>query len=255
MSLIRTDNLFLSVAGKKICSDLNFSAASGEIWGVLGGNGVGKTSLLNVIAGLQDPDSGQVEVAGELLQNWKRKALARKLGVLFQDSVDTFPTSVFETAMMGRYPYLSFLETEGVLDEDIVLSALRDVSMESMRERQVNTLSGGERRRLALATLMVQDPSMWLLDEPTNHLDLHHQISLLELITERILQKQGTALMVLHDVNLVNRFCTHAMLMIAHDRIVCGPLKEVLSDSNLADLYQHPVRRIKNTESDYFFPE
>ncbi|NKB38425.1 MAG: ATP-binding cassette domain-containing protein [Gammaproteobacteria bacterium] len=255
MSLIQTHKLFVSVPGKKICSNLDFVAASGEIWGVLGGNGVGKTSLLNVIAGLQDSDSGQINIAGDLLQNWKRKALARKLGVLFQDSVDTFPTSVFETAMMGRYPYLSFLASEGARDEEIVLNALRDVSMETMRERQVNTLSGGERRRLALATLMAQEPSLWLLDEPTNHLDLHHQISLLDLITNRIREKQGCALMVLHDVNLLNRFCTHAMLMIAHDRIICGSLKEVLSDSNLADLYQHPVRRIKNAEGDYFFPE
>ncbi len=255
MSLIQTSNLFVTVAGKKICSDLNFIAASGEIWGVLGGNGVGKTSLLNVIAGLQESDSGQIRIVGDLLQSWKRKALAKKLGVLFQDSVDTFPTSVFETAMMGRYPYLSFLATEGAHDEEIVLSALEDVSLDSMRGRQVNTLSGGERRRLALATLMVQDPLLWLLDEPTNHLDLHHQISLLDMITGRVRQKQGTALMVLHDVNLVNRFCTHAMLMIAHDRIVCGSLKEVLSDSNLADLYQHPVRRIESAGGDYFFPE
>lgn len=255
MSLIQTRNLFVCVAGKKICSDLNFSAASGEIWGVLGGNGVGKTSLLNVIAGLQGSDSGQIDIAGVPVHSWKRKALAQKLGLLFQDSVDTFPTSVFETAMMGRYPYLSFLATEGAHDEAIVLSALKDVSMETMRERQVNTLSGGERRRLALATLMVQDPSIWLLDEPTNHLDLHHQISLLELLTGRVREKQGTALMVLHDVNLVNRFCTHAMLMIEHDRIICGPVKEVLSDSNLAGLYRHPVRRIENAHGDYFFPE
>ena len=116
-------------------------------------------------------------------------------------------------------------------------------------------LSGGERRRLAIATLIVQNPRIWLLDEPTNHLDLHHQIVLLELIIRKVTAVQGALLMVLHDVNLVSRFCTHAMLMIDSQTIICGPIHDVVTRTNLERLYRHPIQQIQGNGMDYFFPE
>jgi iron complex transport system ATP-binding protein len=106
-----------------------------------------------------------------------------------------------------------------------------------------------------LATLLVQDPLIWLLDEPTNHLDLHHQISMLNLIKEKVEKNKGATLMVLHDVNLVIRFCTHALLMIEHDNIVCGPVADVLNQENLQILYQHPIKKVEADGSSFFFPE
>ena len=101
---------------------------------------------------------GDIHIDGKSLRQWKRKPLARTLGILFQDSVDTFPTTVMEIAMTGRYPYLPFLSLEGKEDIELVSQALREVALDNMAERQIDTLSGGERRRLALATLLVQDP-------------------------------------------------------------------------------------------------
>lgn len=255
MSLLATRALSVTIGSKPICTDFNFELQCGEYWGVLGGNGIGKTTLLNTLAGLRPAVGGEIDIDGKPLQQWKRKLLARKLGMLFQDSVDTFPTTVLETAMTGRYPYLSLLSLEGKEDVELVNLALVDVALENMAERQVDTLSGGERRRLALATLLVQNPLVWLLDEPTNHLDLHHQISLLNLIIEKVRRNQGGLLMVLHDVNLVMRFCTHAMLMIDHDNIICGPVADVLTDAYLAALYQHPIRKVQANGNCFFFPE
>ncbi len=255
MSLLATKALTVSIGAKPICRSLDFQLQSGEYWGVLGGNGIGKTTLLNTLAGLRAVASGEICVEGKPLTQWKRKLLAHKLGVLFQDSVDTFPTTVLETALTGRYPYLSFFSMAGKEDVELVNQALADVALENMSERQVDTLSGGERRRLALATLLVQNPLVWLLDEPANHLDLHHQISLLNLIKTKVRANKGGLMMVLHDVNLVMRFCTHVMMMIDHDNIICGPLADVLSDENLASLYRHPIKRIEVNCSSFFFPE
>ena len=255
MSLLATKALSVAIGEKPICTALDFELQGGEYWGVLGGNGIGKTTLLNTLAGLRSAAGGDISVDGKPLQQWKKKLLARKLGMLFQDSVDTFPTTVLETAMTGRYPHLPFLSLEGKEDVELAKQALRDVALGDMSERQIDTLSGGERRRLALATLLVQDPLIYLLDEPTNHLDLHHQISLLNLIIDRVRNKGGALLMVLHDVNLVMRFCTHTMLMINHDNIICGPVARVLSEENLVALYQHPIRKIEAEGGSFFYPE
>ncbi|MFT5132044.1 MAG: iron complex transport system ATP-binding protein [Gammaproteobacteria bacterium] len=255
MSLLSTKALSVSIGDLAICTGFDFELQDGEYWGILGGNGIGKTTLLNTLAGLRSSISGEIFIDGKSLKEWKRKSLARKLGMLFQDSVDTFPTTVMETAMIGRYPYLSFLSSEGKDDVEIVKHALGDVALADMANRQVDTLSGGERRRLALATLLVQNPQLWLLDEPTNHLDLHHQITLLSLIIKKVKNNHGALLMVLHDVNLLMRFCSHAMLMIDHNNIVCGPVAEVLSDKNLAELYQHKINKVEINGSSFFFPE
>lgn len=255
MSLLAAKDLSVSIGSLPICTSFDFEMQRDEYWGVLGGNGIGKTTLLNTLAGLRNADGGNISIDGLALHQWKKKQLACKLGILFQDSVDTFPTTVLETALTGRYPHLSFLSLEGQEDIKFANQALSDVALDELTERQVDTLSGGERRRLALATLLVQNPQLWLLDEPTNHLDLHHQINLLNLIIERVKVNRGALLMVLHDVNLVMRFCTHVMMMINHNNIVCGPVAEVLSTEKLSLLYQHPIKKIQSDGESFFLPE
>jgi len=254
MSLLSATAAEIRIGEKLICQDLDFDLLQGQRWGVIGGNGIGKTTLLKYLAGLLPITPGEVRVHGKALTDWNRRALARELGVLFQDSQDTFPSTVMETALIGRHPYLPFWAFEGAADYAIAGTALRDVALAGMEARPINTLSGGERRRLALATLIVQNPRIWLLDEPTNHLDLHHQISMLELITTKIESVQGALMMVLHDVNLVSRFCTHVMLMIDPQTINCGPVDEVVTSENLELLYRHPIRRVQADGVSYFFP-
>jgi len=255
MSLLSARALTASIGNKLICNELNFSVEPDQYWGVLGGNGVGKTTLLQTLIGLHEAVHGDIEIEGKSLQDWRRKDLACRLGVLFQDGQDTFPASVMETVLAGRHPYLPFWSIEGKDDIKLAHKALADVAMVDMSYRQVNTLSGGERRRLAIATLLVQNPTIWLLDEPTNHLDLYHQISLLDLVIERVRSTTGGILMVLHDVNIVTRYCTHAMLMIDANTILCGPVDAVVTQKNLEKLYQHPIKTIQDKNAVFYFPE
>jgi iron complex transport system ATP-binding protein len=255
MSLLQTVSLSVSIGGKVICRDLDFTLEQGQHWGILGGNGVGKTTLLQTLAGLLPADSGDILIAGRKLQDLKRRELARKLGVLFQDSHDTFPGSVMETALIGRHPWLPFWSFEGEEDIAMARAALQDVAMESMAHRQVNTLSGGERRRLAIASLLVQNPLLWLLDEPTNHLDLKHQIKLLDLLLHKADTGNGGLIMVLHDVNLITRFCTHVMLMLDHENIISGAVEKVVTLENLQQLYQYPIKQVTaGRDKRFFYP-
>ncbi len=254
MNLLEAKLLTISIAGKPICNELNIKMQRGECWAILGSNGAGKTTLLHTFAGLRAADKGQIDFSGKLLEHWPRKLLSQKLGLLLQDSNDIFPSTVLETVMIGRHPHLKFWEMESQSDFELARKALADVSLEDVQHRQVNTLSGGERRRLAIATLLVQNPELFLLDEPTNHLDMRYQITLLEMLIARAKSKDGTLCMVLHDANLARRFCTHIMLMISPDDIVTGKIEDVLTEDNLARLYQFPIKSVETESGRIFLP-
>ena len=254
MNLLDAKSLTVSIAGKPICNELNVKIKRGEYWAILGGNGAGKTTLLHTFAGLRSADKGQIYFLDKSLEHWPRKLLSQKLGLLLQDSNDIFPSTVLETVMIGRHPHLKFWEMENQRDFDIARQALADVSLEDVQDRQVNTLSGGERRRLAIATLLVQNPELFLLDEPTNHLDMRYQITLLEMLIRKANAQDGCLCMVLHDANLARRYCTHIMLMISPDDIVTGKVEDVLTEENLARLYQFPIKSVETESGHVFLP-
>lgn len=247
MTALATRGLTVAIAGRRICAAQDLSFAAGEVWAVLGRNGSGKTTLLHTLAGLRPPHSGAVLLDGRGLEEWSPMTLARRRGVLFQDSQDTFPTTVLETVLAGRHPHLSFWALEGAEDRALALAALRDVDLDGAGARLVTTLSGGERRRVAIATLLVQQPAVWLLDEPSNHLDLRHQVQLLALLVARARDGNGVLLMSLHDVNLALRFCTHALLLADADTVLAGPVGEIIDAGNLARVYGHGVRELRDS--------
>jgi iron complex transport system ATP-binding protein len=255
MNLLSIKSLSIRIGDITVCSELDMDIEHGQYWGILGSNGIGKTTLLHTLAGLRRPNHGEILLQQQDIEKYKRRNLAKKIGVLFQDSADTFPVSVLETAMTGRYPYLPFWSIEGKTDYEIVYQVLSLLALEDMAGRAVNTLSGGERRRLAIATLMIQNPLLWLLDEPTNHLDLHHQIKLLDLLADRVRLVNGSLIMVLHDVNLVTRFCTHVMLMLGSDQILFGPVAEIITRDNLQQLYRHPIQEFQSGSTRFFYPQ
>ncbi len=238
---LETQDLTVSIAGKEVCRDLNLALARGQCWGMLGRNGAGKTTLLHTLAGLRPPAAGYVRLNGRDMNNLLRRTVACTVGLLLQDSADPFPATVLETVLIGRHPHLGFWQWEGPQDLHIARHTLQMMELDGMEARLVNTLSGGERRRLAIATLLAQDPELYLLDEPTNHLDLHHQVTLLELLIRRTREDGKALLMVLHDINLAARYCDHLLLLFDHGQALCGPTDEVLRQDTLSRLYGHPV--------------
>lgn len=253
-TLLETRALTVSIGGKQVCRELNLVVHGGERWGILGVNGVGKTTLLHTLAGLKLPVPGDVVLSGQSLAGMKRRDVARICGLMPQDSDDAFPATVMETALIGRHPHLPAWAWESAEDERIACSALESVGLAGIEQRMTHTLSGGERRRLALATLLVQNPALLLLDEPVNHLDLHHQIETLELLTEQALQHGKALVMVLHDVNLAARYCDRLLLLFGDGKVLQGKVDEVLNTENLARLYHHPVHNVEAEGRKLYYP-
>jgi iron complex transport system ATP-binding protein len=246
--------LDVSIAGKEICNKLDLQLAPAQSWGMLGPNGIGKTTLLKCMAGLSEPDHGTVLLENQAIDKLPRRAIARLLGMLQQHTVYIFDASVLETAMTGRHPHLGHWEREGALDKQKALDAIRTVDLEGFESRSVTGLSGGEARRLAFASLLVQEPAILLLDEPTNHLDMKHQVRIMNQVEEQVTNEGRSAMIALHDVNLAARYCSHILMLFGDGDWRAGPACELLKRENLERLYQCPVESVPTSAGDRFLP-
>jgi iron complex transport system ATP-binding protein len=254
MTSLVCQSLDLSIAGKTICRELDLELLPGQFWGLLGPNGIGKTTLLKCMAGLSPPDSGKVLLENQAIDKLPRRAIARLLGMLQQHTVYIFDASVLETAMTGRHPHLGYWEREGPRDKQKALDAIRVVDLEGFEARSVTGLSGGEARRLAFASLIVQEPAILLLDEPTNHLDMKHQIRIMNQVETQVSQQQRSAMIALHDVNLAARYCNHIFMLFGDGDWQAGPAKKLLNLENLERLYQCPVEAVETSTGKRFLP-
>ncbi len=252
--LLSAHGLTVTIAGHRVCSGLDLVVRPGECWAILGRNGAGKTTLLHTLAGLRAADAGSIDILGRPLANLTPRDVACLRGVLPQDDSDVFPATVLETVLVGRHPHLSRWQWEGADDIRIAREALAAADMEGTEERDVRTLSGGERRRVALAALLAQQPRLFLLDEPSSHLDLSHQIGLLDRLVSTVRADGGALVMVVHDVNLALRYCDQALLLSAGEA-VAGPAPALLTAERLSSLYGVPLRALAGPRGEVFAPE
>ncbi len=242
-TLLRVSDLSIRVGSLTICTNWNWQLERGQCWALLGRNGAGKTTLLNALTGLY-PSRGHIELESHALAQLSRKKIAQRVGLLPQDFQDVFPGTVLETAVIGRHPHLPAWRWEGTTELDIARKALAEVELAELETREVSTLSGGERRRLGLATVLTQEPDIYLLDEPTNHLDLRHQHAMLASIGDRVRSTGAGGIMSLHDVNLATRYCDYAILLMENSEVICGETAAVLTAQNLSRMYDWPVRQL-----------
>jgi iron complex transport system ATP-binding protein len=236
--------LDVAVPGRTLVQGLAIEVPRGQVLAVLGRNGAGKSTLLHTLAGLRAPTRGEVRIHGRRLQDWPRRPLARELGLLQQSVEDPFPALALDAVLVGRHPHIDFWDWESAADRDVALRALAEVGLDGLAAREVATLSGGERRRLAVATLLAQETSVCLLDEPIDQLDPHHQLHVLEMF--RALADAGrTVVLSLHEVGMAARYADTALLLSGDGRWRHGPCDDVLDAQSVGELYGVPVRELR----------
>jgi iron complex transport system ATP-binding protein len=235
-ALLECRNLEIGVAARSLVRGLNLEVKSGSMLVVLGPNGAGKSLSLHTFAGLRAPRGGEILIGNRPIAAWTRRALARELALLPQNVEDPFPAKVLETVLLGRHPHIGYWQWESAEDIAIAGRCLTAVGLAGYEERELFTLSGGERRRAALAAVLVQEPRIFLLDEPTNQLDPNHQIEALQLLRARA--DAGAAVVItLHDPNLAARFADHALLIGKAGNWRWGSAAEILTSKHLSELY------------------
>ena len=254
MTQLSTHDLRIEIGDVVVCRDLCTTFLPGQVWTILGPNGVGKSTLLRTLAGLYQPIAGQVSFDGQPLADIPRRKRARQIGILFQEHADVFPLTVMETVLTGRHPWCSPLQGESALDLERVDQVLGQVGLNGFQDRNLFSLSGGERRRVDLAALAVQDSAVVLLDEPSNHLDPRHQVTLLGGMIDKWRRARRTVVMVLHDINLAVRFSDYLVFLYGDGKASHGLVAEMATEGHFSRLYDQPMGRYQANDRDLFFP-
>ncbi len=241
----------IAVPGRTLVKKLDVRIQAGDVLAVLGPNGVGKSLTLHTLAGLRDADGGTISLGGQLISELSRPQVATCLALLPQYVEDVFPSSVFDTVMIGRHPHIPRFQWESEEDRKIARESLQLVDLDDMSQRDIATLSGGERRRLAIAQVLTQSPDIYLLDEPTNHLDPQHQLDVLRVFRDKA--SAGAAVIAsLHDVNLAARFADRCLLLYGDGRWELDRTKAVLTEQRLTELYATSMETVTWRDTNLF---
>ncbi len=242
--------------GRPILEHISCLFEKGNIYGIIGPNGSGKTSLVKNILRFIQAEEGHIMLDGINLMNYKRKHLAKKMALVPQNTAIESPFCVYDIVMMGRIPYQKRFADASKLDFEIVEQAMRLTDCYELKDKNVATLSGGEAQRVVTARAIAQDTQWLILDEPTSSLDVKHQIDLMESLVKLNRQKENTIIAVLHDINMAAVYCNR-MIIMKNGRIHSnGKTEEVLTKENLMDVYGVDFEILENlrTGKNYYIP-
>jgi len=225
--------------------DVSVTVERGSLTGLLGPNGCGKTTLLNLLSGVLQPAHGQVSLNGIPLAGRSRRDIARHLAVVPQETHPAFDYTVMEMVLMGRHPHLGRFELEGPSDLALARDALAATGTEHLAGRAYMTLSGGEKQRVVIASALTQSPDVLLLDEPTASLDLGYQLEVAGLLRRLNRDRGVTMVLATHDLNLAASLCDRLILMRDGRVVAQGATRDALTASS--------IRRIYDVDADVSF--
>jgi iron complex transport system ATP-binding protein len=234
--LIEVRGAGFSYGEQPVFGEVDLDVYPGEVLTILGPNGCGKSTLLRCIGGALALKQGTVRFENVELSTFDVRARARRIALLFQDHVPSFPFPVLDVVSMGRTPYLSAFGAPSAQDIIIAEEALEQVGMSHLKKRPYTALSGGERQLVLLARTLAQQPAVILLDEPTAHLDFKNQVRSLQEIGA-LAERGVTMIMTTHDPNQAFLFPGRAALMRPGGSLAVGAPSEVITDESLSAAY------------------
>ncbi len=234
---LEMQNVTLAYGHKVVVEDITFQIMPGEIVGLVGPNGCGKSTIIKALSRVISPYSGRMLLNGKDISAIPRKDLSRLLGVVPQAPLLPSVFNAFEIVLMGRNPHLGLFQYEGPRELAIAWRAMEKTSTQHLAGRRINELSGGEIQGVVIARVLAQETEAVLLDEPTANLDIGRQIEILGLIRSLCRENDMTVLMALHDLNLAAQYCDRLILLNKRRIHAEGIPGEVITPQNIEEVY------------------
>jgi len=248
---IAVQNVWLGYSRKEVLQDVTFQVLPGEMVGLIGPNGCGKSTIIRALTRIISPYKGRILLDGKDIVSIARQELARMLGVVPQMPLLPSAFTAFEVVLMGRNPHLGLFQYEGQREMDIAWHAMERTMTWHLARQRVGELSGGEIQCLLIARVLTQETKAILLDEPTANLDIGRQVEILNLIKNLCLENNLAVLAALHDLNLASQYCDQ-LVLINNGRVhALGTPSEVITPENIKEVYgaegcvyRHPVNEL-----------
>jgi iron complex transport system ATP-binding protein len=248
--MLDVDNIHFSIDDKKILDGISARFEPRKIHGIIGPNGSGKSTLLKNICRIWEPQSGSILINGKDYTEIPRKELSTLVTLVPQNTTIGFPISVFDIVSMGRNPHLGRFEGLRQKDREIIEQALHLTNIYSLKDRNINELSGGEGQLAVIARAIATEASLILLDEPTSVLDIKHKLEIVNILYE--FKEQGKTILVnIHDLNLARKFCDTISILCRGKLFYSGSPEDAFAEENIKQVFEVNVREYKYNDTTF----
>lgn len=235
--MLQVQGVEFAYGDEQVLAGVDLDVRDGEMVGVVGPNGCGKTTLLRLISGALKPLNGRIRIAGQNVSEVSPRERAHRVAVVPQNPPVPTGYTVSDLVLMGRNAHLKLLQWEGPKDYEAADRAMAATETADLAHRVAGTLSGGERQRTVIAMALAQEAPLLLLDEPTASLDLSHQIKVMDLVRDLHSRRTGAVVIAMHDLTMAARYCTRLVMLRDGKVGFEGRPDEVLTEENIAEVY------------------
>ena len=242
---LRVNDIMFSYTSTPILEEITMELSASEMLGIVGPNGAGKSTLIRCINRILKPEQGSIHLNGQEIREMGTIEIAKHLGYVPQSFTGVFPATVFDTILVGRRPHIGWRSSES--DEDKVWAILEMMAIEDLAMRDFNELSGGQQQKVLIARALAQEAGTLLLDEPTSNLDIKHQIEVMELLKDLVVNKGLSAIMAVHDLNLASRYADRVIIMKDGRIFDAGNPSDVLTPENIRSVYDVDVEVVNSS--------
>ncbi|TJY34122.1 ABC transporter ATP-binding protein [Pontimicrobium aquaticum] len=239
-TILKTHNLSIGYQTKKektaVASNINIELHSGELIGLVGANGIGKSTLLRTLTNVQSPLDGSIHINEKPLETYSNIELAKALSLVLTESVMSKNLSVFELIALGRQPYTNWVGNLTEADINIINTALNETNLSDIKHKKCYELSDGQLQKVMIARALAQDTKLIILDEPTTHLDMYHKAYILRLLQKLAKDTNKTILFSSHEIDLAIQLCDKLIVM-SEDIVVSDTPKKLIERGTFDSLF------------------
>ena len=229
-------NLSIKYSDKNILEDIDVKFEYGKVYGIIGPNGVGKSTFISAISRNINYTMGNIKLDGKEIREYSIEEFSKKVALMSQDFSLKFPFTVEEVVSMGRYPYSKGRNKKE--DKKIIENSLKVTELYEMKDRNVTELSGGERQRVLLGKTLCQDTPLMIIDEGFSNADIYYQVNFLKMISDKAKNDNKMIIFILHDLSMAKKFCDEIMILKDKKIYKFGESEDVLDSETLNNVFR-----------------